>query len=198
MEAAGAPNERLEPGRHLPEAHYPGPERRKLNHRGTEAPRKKNLERTSVVLIPFGSAASLPKALGRNRVLIAREAALTRDPLTEKVIGAAIEVHRHLGPGLLESVYEECLFWELGQAGLKTQRQVPLPVVYKEVKLDMGYRLDLLVQDELSVELKTVEKLLPIHEAQVLTYLKLSGIKTGLLLNFHSAVLRNGIKRMVL
>ena len=84
-------------------------------------------------------------------MLIAREAALTRDPLTERVIGAAIEVHRHLGPGLLESVYEECLFWELGQAGLKTQRQVPLPVVYKEVKLDIGYRLDLLVQDELIV-----------------------------------------------
>ena len=107
-------------------------------------------------------------------------------------------MHRHLGPGLLESAYEECLFWELGQAGLKTQRQVPLPVVYKEVQLDLGYRLDLVVEDELIVELKTVEKLLPIHEAQLLTYLKLSGMKTGLLLNFHSAVLRDGIKRMVL
>ena len=89
-------------------------------------------------------------------------------------------MHRHLGPGLLESAYEECLFWELGQAGLKTQRQVPLPVVYKEVQLDLGYRLDLVVEDELIVELKTVEKLLPIHEAQLLTYLKLSGMKTGL------------------
>ncbi|HTG58219.1 MAG TPA: GxxExxY protein [Terriglobia bacterium] len=127
-----------------------------------------------------------------------RETAVPRDPLTERVIGAAIEVHRHLGPGLLESVYEECLFWELGQAGLKTQRQVPLPVVYKEVQLDLGYRLDLVVEDELIVELKTVEKLLPIHEAQLLTYLKLSGMKTGLLLNFHSAVLRDGMKRMVL
>lgn len=107
-------------------------------------------------------------------------------------------MHRHLGPGLLESAYEECLFWELGQAGLKTQRQVPLPVVYKEVQLDLGYRLDLVVEDELIVELKTVEKLLPIHEAQLLTYLKLSGMKTGLLLNFHSAVLRDGMKRMVL
>jgi len=107
-------------------------------------------------------------------------------------------VHRHLGRGLLESAYEECLFWELGQAGLKTQRQVPLPVVYKEVQLDLGYRLDLVVEDELIVELKTVEKLLPIHEAQLLTYLKLSGMKTGLLLNFHSAVLRDGMKRMVL
>ena len=84
-------------------------------------------------------------------------------------------MHRHLGPGLLESAYEECLFWELGQVGLKTQRQVPLPVVYKEVQLDLGYRLDLVVEDELIVELKTVEKLLPIHEAQLLTYLKLSG-----------------------
>ncbi len=121
-----------------------------------------------------------------------------RDPLTERVIGAAIEVHRHLGPGLLESAYEECLLWELGQAGLKPLRQVPLPVVYKEVKLDIGYRLDLVVQDKLIVELKTVEKLLPIHEAQLLTYLKLSGMKTGLLLNFHSAVLRDGMKRMVL
>ena len=80
-------------------------------------------------------------------------------------------MHRHLGSGLLESAYEECLFWELGQAGLKTQRQVPLPVVYKEVQLDLGYRLDLVVEDELIVELKTVEKLLPIHEAQLLTYL---------------------------
>jgi GxxExxY protein len=124
--------------------------------------------------------------------------AVPRDPLTERVIGAAIEVHRHLGPGLLESAYEECLFWELGQAGLKTLRQVPLPVVYKEVKLDIGYRLDLVVQDKLIVELKTVEKLLPIHEAQLLTYLKLSGMKTGLLLNFHSAVLRDGMQRMVL
>ena len=127
-----------------------------------------------------------------------RETAVARDLLTERVIGAAIEVHRHLGPGLLESAYEECLFWELGQAGLRTQRQVPLPVVYKEVKLDIGYRLDLVVQDELIVELKTVEKLLPIHEAQLLTYLKLSGMKTGLLLNFHSAVLRGGMKRIVL
>ena len=107
-------------------------------------------------------------------------------------------MHRHLGSGLLESAYEECLFWELGQAGLKTQRQVPLPVVYKEVQLDLGYRLDLVVEDELIVELKTVDKLLPIHEAQLLTYLKLSGMKTGLLLNFHSAVLRDGMKRMVL
>ena len=118
--------------------------------------------------------------------------------MTEKVIGAAIEVHRHLGPGLLESAYEECLAWELSHAGLKVQRQVPLPVVYKEVRLDVGYRLDLVVENQLIVELKTVEKLLPIHQAQILTYLKLSGLRTGLLLNFNSAVLKDGIKRMVL
>ena len=135
--------------------------------------------------------------LRRIRLLNDGEAA-PRDLLTERVIGAAIEVHRHLGPGLLESAYEECLVWELGQAGLNTERQVSLPVVYKQVKLDIGYRLDLVVQNTLIVELKTVEKLLPIHEAQLLTYLKLSGMKTGLLLNFHSAVLRDGIKRMVL
>ncbi len=120
------------------------------------------------------------------------------DPLTQKVIGAAIEVPRHLGPGLLESAYEECLCWELGRQGINVRRQVPLPVTYKEVKLDLGYRLDLVVDERLIVELKTVEKLLPIHEAQLLTYLKLSGLGTGLLLNFNSAVLRDGIKRMVL
>ena len=121
-----------------------------------------------------------------------------RDPLTAKVIGAAIEVHRVLGPGLLESAYEECLCWELTAAGLTVRRQVPLPVVYKAVKLDCGYRLDVVVDGQLILELKTVEQLLPIHEAQLLTYLKLSGLRKGLLLNFHSSVLKNGIKRMVL
>lgn len=127
-----------------------------------------------------------------------RDTETPRDPLTQKVIGAAIEVHRHLGPGLLESAYEECLSWELTQAGLKVDRQVPLPVVYKEVRLDLGYRLDMVVANELVIELKTVEKLLPIHQAQLLTYLKLSKFKTGLLLNFNSPVLKDGIKRMVL
>jgi GxxExxY protein len=126
------------------------------------------------------------------------ETAFPRDRLTEQVIGSAIEVHRCLGPGLLESAYEECLAWELSHVGLKIQRQVPLPVVYKEVRLDVGYRLDLVVEKRLIVELKTVEKLLPIHQAQLLTYLKLSGLKTGLLLNFNSAVLKDGITRMVL
>lgn len=123
---------------------------------------------------------------------------MTRDPLTERVIGAAIEVHRALGPGLLESAYEECLDWELRQANLKVVRQIPLPVTYKQVRLDCGYRIDMIVNDLLIVALKTVEQLLPIHEAQLLTYLKLTGIHVGLLLNLNTTVLRSGIKRMVL
>ena len=121
-----------------------------------------------------------------------------RDSLTESVIGLAIEVHRALGPGLLESAYQECLCYELKANGIAFGRQVALPVVYKSVKLDCGYRMDLVVDDRLVVELKTVEKILPIHEAQLLTYLRLSGIRTGLLLNFNTAVLKNSIKRMVL
>jgi len=121
-----------------------------------------------------------------------------RDSLTESVIGLAIEVHRALGPGLLESAYQECLCYELKTNGIAFARQVALPVVYKAVKLDCGYRMDLVVDDRLVVELKTVEKILPIHEAQLLTYLRLSEIRTGLLLNFNTAVLKNGIKRMVL
>jgi GxxExxY protein len=121
-----------------------------------------------------------------------------RDSLTESVIGFAIEVHRTLGPGLLESAYQECLCYELKANGIAFGRQVALPVIYKTVKLDCGYRMDLVVGGQLVVELKTVEKILPIHEAQLLTYLRLSGIRTGLLLNFNTAVLKNGIKRMVL
>jgi GxxExxY protein len=121
-----------------------------------------------------------------------------RDPLTSKVIGAAIEVHRHLGPGLLESAYEECLSWELKQIGLAHACQVPLPVVYKGVRMELGYRMDVVVEGKLLLELKTVDALLAVHEAQLLTYLRLSGIHTGLLLNFNRAVLRDGIIRMVL
>ncbi len=120
------------------------------------------------------------------------------DPLTEKIIGFAIEVHRQLGPGLLESTYEECLCYELGQNGLAFRRQVPLPVMYKTIRLDCGYRIDLLVEERVILELKTVERLIPVHEAQLLTYLKLSGMRTGLLLNFNSATLKDGIRRMVL
>src|SRR5438105_418264 len=109
------------------------------------------------------------------------------DPLTEKIIGFAIEVHRRLGPGLLESAYEECLCFELGQAAIPFRRQAALPIVYKSVRLDCGYRLDILVDDQVIIELKTVERLMPIHEAQMLTYMKLSGIHAGLLLNFNTA-----------
>jgi GxxExxY protein len=120
------------------------------------------------------------------------------DPLTEKVIGLAIEVHRQLGPGLLESAYEECLCYELAHAGFAFRRQVALPIVYKSVRLDCGYRLDVVVENRLILELKTVERLMPIHEAQVITYMRLSGVPTGLLLNFNAVVLKHGIRRLML
>jgi GxxExxY protein len=120
------------------------------------------------------------------------------DLLTQRAIGFAIEVHRQLGPGLLESAYEECLCFELKQEGLVFRRQVALPVIYKSVRLDCGYRLDIVIEDRVILELKTVERLLPIHEAQMLTYMKLSGIRTGLLLNFNCAVLKDGMRRLLL
>jgi GxxExxY protein len=120
------------------------------------------------------------------------------DLLTERVIGLAIDVHRQLGPGLLESAYEECLCYELAHAKLGFRRQVALPVVYKSVRLDCGYRLNVVVENRLILELKTVERLLPVHQAQIITYLRLSGIPTGLLLNFNSAVLKQGIRRLML
>jgi GxxExxY protein len=119
------------------------------------------------------------------------------DRLTEQIIGAAIEVHRQLGPGLMESAYEECLCYELSQLGLPFQRQVHLPVSYKAIKLDCGYKMDLVVDDSVVLELKTVDRLLPVHTAQLLTYLKLSGKTVGLLLNFNEPVLRKGLKRLV-
>jgi len=118
--------------------------------------------------------------------------------LTGRVIGAAIEVHRVLGPGLLESAYEECLCYELRQSNILFQRQQKLPVHYKNVQLDCGYIMDVVIPERLVVELKTVEKLAPIHEVQLLTYLKLSKIRVGLLLNFNVPVLKDGIKRMIL
>lgn len=117
--------------------------------------------------------------------------------LTETVIGAAIAVHKALGPGLLESAYEACLAYELRERGLNVDQQKPLPLNYKQVALDCGYRLDLLVEETLIVELKSVEKLQPIHEAQLLSYLKLSGCKIGLLINFNNRVLKDGLKRLV-
>ncbi len=121
-----------------------------------------------------------------------------QDPLTREIIGGAIEVHKALGPGLLEGVYEECLALELGDRGLEIQRQVQVPIVFKGRTLDMGYRLDMLVNGSVVLELKSVEKLNPVHEAQLLTYMKLSGKRVGLLLNFHTPYLRDSIKRFVL
>ncbi|RIJ48432.1 GxxExxY protein [Maribellus luteus] len=117
--------------------------------------------------------------------------------LTGKIIQCAIEVHKALGPGLLESSYKECLFFELQEAGLKVEKENALPLVYKDVKLDCGYRIDLLVEDQIVVELKSVEALNDVHMAQILTYLKLQKLRYGLLINFNVARLKDGLKRVV-
>ncbi len=117
--------------------------------------------------------------------------------ISQHILDAAFRVHSTLGPGLLESTYEHCLLYELGKAGILASRQVELPVVYDGVKIDAGYRLDMLVEDRVIVEIKAVERLLPIHEAQLLTYLKLANKQLGLLINFNVHSLKNGIKRMV-
>ena len=117
--------------------------------------------------------------------------------LSRKIIGAAIEVHKALGPGLLESAYEECLCHEFGLKGLSNERQKPLPVIYKGRELDCGYRLDVVVENAIILELKACERIEPIHQAQLLTYLKLSRLKLGLLLNFNVAVMKDGIVRVV-
>lgn len=122
---------------------------------------------------------------------------LLHEQLTEAIISAAIEVHRALGPGLLESAYEECLCHELHLRNISFRRQVALPVTYKGIKLDCGYRLDIVVEDAVILELKSVDKLIAIHEAQLLTYLKLSGKRVGLLINFNVPVLKEGIIRRV-
>jgi GxxExxY protein len=116
--------------------------------------------------------------------------------ITETIIGCAIKVHRALGPGLLESTYEVCLDHEIRKSGLNVQRQVKLPVVYDTVELDAGYRIDMLVEDEIIVELKAVDLFHPIHEAQMISYLKLSGKKLGLLINFNVKLLKSGVKRI--
>jgi len=117
--------------------------------------------------------------------------------LTEIIIGSAIAVHKELGPGLLESAYEACLAYELTEKGLAIERQKNLPVIYRGLKMDCGYRLDLLVEEKIVVEIKSVERIDPIHKAQILSYLKLSGCKLGLLINFNVNMLKNGIKRVV-
>ena len=122
---------------------------------------------------------------------------MNENEISKIIIGCAIEVHKQLGPGLLESAYQECLYYELIQAGLNVQKEKPMPIVYKEVKLDHGYRIDLLVENKVVIEIKTVEELNDVHTAQVLTYLKLGNYKLGLLLNFHVSLLKNGIKRII-
>lgn len=117
--------------------------------------------------------------------------------LSNKVIGCAIEVHKALGPGLLESVYQQCLAYELRTNGINFQMEWPLPIKYKEVQLDCGCKIDLLIENEIIVELKSVEQLIPIHEAQILSYMKLANINKGLLINFNVKLLKNGIKNFV-
>ncbi len=121
----------------------------------------------------------------------------TLNRITESIIGAAIDIHRALGPGLLESAYEACLAFEIVERGLKVEQQKPLPVVYREVRLDCGYRLDLLVEGVVIVEVKAVDHLMPVHQAQLLSYLKLSGCHVGLLINFNVKILKDGLRRVV-
>jgi len=121
---------------------------------------------------------------------------MPEDPLTRKIIGLAIEVHKHLGPGLLESAYRDCLCYELQTNNLHFEKEKILPLHYKGIDIVNGYRLDIIVENQIILELKTVEKILPIHKAQLITYLKLSGIETGLLINFHVTLLKDGIERL--
>lgn len=117
--------------------------------------------------------------------------------LSYKIIGLAIEVHKHLGPGLLESAYRECLFYEIKNSGFEVEKEKALPIIYKNIKLDHGYRIDLLIENQLVLELKTVETFNEVHFAQVLTYLKLGEYPLGLLMNFDSKILKNNIKRFI-
>jgi GxxExxY protein len=120
-----------------------------------------------------------------------------KNELSKMIIGCATEVHKQLGPGLLESAYQECMYYELRQIGLSVQKEKPIPIVYKEVKLDHGYRIDLLVEEKVVVEIKTVDTFNEVLTAQVLTYLKPGNYKLGLLLNFQTKMLKNGIKRII-
>ncbi|PVX46235.1 GxxExxY protein [Flavobacterium sp. 103] len=122
---------------------------------------------------------------------------MTENELSKIVFDCALKVHQTLGPGLLESAYEECLFYELKKTGLEIQKQKPLPLVYEEVKLDVGYRLDIIIENKLILEIKSVDALNDIHFAQLLTYLKLTNCKLGLLVNFNVVLIKNGIKRVV-
>jgi GxxExxY protein len=122
---------------------------------------------------------------------------MTENELSKIVFDCALKVHQSLGPGLLESAYEECLFYELKKQGLNVEKQKPLPLIYEEVKLDIGYRIDIIVNNKLIIEIKSVEALNDVHFAQLLTYLKLTNCKLGLLINFNVALIKNGVKRVV-
>ena len=175
-----------------------------LHHRDTEAQRNKiNKDQLLSRFVVRGKRCFLrtafdstlvPPALGCREPLPAD----TEQPLTRAIIAAAMDVHRALGPGLLESVYHACLSHELTLRGITFRQEVELPISYKGVKLDCGYRVDLIVDEKVVVELKSVQEVLPVHEAQLLTYLRLTGLRVGLLINFNVAVLKNGIRRRVL
>jgi len=122
----------------------------------------------------------------------------TENELATTIIGCAIEVHKHLGPGLLESAYQECLYYELLQNGLMVSKEISMPIIYKEIQLDHGYRMDLLVNNKVVIEVKAIEAFADVHTAQMLTYLKLGNFKLGLLLNFHVSILKSGIKRIII
>lgn len=122
---------------------------------------------------------------------------MNENEISYKIIGAALEIHKNIGPGLLESAYENALFYELDEMGLEVKQQVPMPFIYKGVKQDVGYRIDLMVNNKVIIEIKSVENLAPVHYAQTLTYLKLSGLKLGILINFNTKILKEGIHRIV-
>jgi GxxExxY protein len=122
---------------------------------------------------------------------------MTENELAKKVFEAGMRVHKTLGPGLLESAYEECLYYELRKYGLQVEKQKPLPLIYEDVKLEVGYRIDLLVENKLIIEIKSVETLTDLHLAQILTYLKINGCKLGLLINFNTVLFKNGVKRVI-
>lgn len=122
---------------------------------------------------------------------------MTENEISYKIIGAALEIHKNIGPGLLESAYENALAFDLRELGLEVKQQVPMPFIYKEIKQDVGYRIDLIVNDKVLIEIKSIETLAPVHYAQSLTYLKLSGMKLGLLINFNTKILKEGVHRIV-
>jgi len=122
---------------------------------------------------------------------------MTENEISYKIIGAALEIHKNIGPGLLESAYENALAFDLRELGLEVKQQVPMPFIYKEIKQDVGYRIDLIVNDKVLIEIKSIETLAQVHYAQTLTYLKLSGMKLGLLINFNTKILKEGVHRIV-